>query len=75
MHLISAFSVTENSETEWLHNSIANIFYVVLEYSVVIPLHTLSLLKTKLLIKVDALVKTQVGIPIIGKRVTLSPIP
>ena len=72
---MNAIGVAENSETEWLHNSISNIFYVVLEYAMVIPLHTLSLLKTKLFLKVDALVKTQVGIPIIGKRVTLSPIP
>ena len=39
----------------------------------VIPPHTLSQLKPKLLLGVDTLVQTQLGIPVVGKPVTINP--
>ena len=75
LHILVAFSLTDKSDTEWLHNIIANIFQVVQYYAAVVPPHTLYQLGPNLLLKVGALVQTQVGFPIIDHTVTLSPSP
>ena len=60
---------------EGFHNIITNVFEVVLQYFMIIPPYALSQLESKLLIKVDALVHYQVGIPVIIKSITLIPSP
>ena len=55
MHLLKAFSIAENSNSEGFHNIIVNVFDVILEYALILPLYALSQLKPNLLIKVDAL--------------------
>ena len=50
-----------------------NVFWVVLEYDTMLPPHALSQIETNLIIELDALVQSEVGIPIIVKPVFLSP--
>ena len=75
MHLLNALGLADNYDTEWLHNVIANIFEVVLKYTLVLPPHSLYQLEPKLIIEVSALVQSQVGILIISKYVNFRPSP
>ena len=75
VNILNALRVAENSDTEWLHNAISNIFEVVLKDGPLLPPHRLSQLEATLLLEVDALVQSQVGIPVIISSVTLRPIP
>ena len=56
MHLLNALGVAENSDTEWFHNIIANIFKVVLVDALVIPSHVISQLEPNILLKVNTFV-------------------
>ena len=64
-----------NSDTEGFHNIIANIFEVVLEYATMLPLHAIYQLKPNILIEVEALVQSQVCIPVVVNPVFLIPSP
>ena len=75
MHLLNAFSVTENYDTEGFHNIIANVFEVVLEYATVLPTHALYQLKPNILLGVDIIVQYQVGILVVVKSIFLIPSP
>ena len=75
VHLLNEFSVTENSDTEWFHNIIVNLFLVVREYTVVLPPNSLSQLKPNILLKLDSLFQSWVGILVVVKPVTLIPSP
>ena len=75
MHIHDVLDLAENSDTEWFHNIIANVFQVVLVDASVIPPHALTQLEPKLLIEVDAFIKSQVVIPIIPNYVFILPSP
>ena len=75
MHLLNALVVVDNYDTEWLHNYIANIFEVVLKDAPVRPPHRIYRIEPKLLIKFNALLYSQVGIPFISNTVILIPSP
>ena len=72
MHLLNALGLADNSDTEWLHNVIANIFDLVLKDVPV--LHPLSLyqLEPNILLVVDALVQSNVVITFVVKPIFLS---
>ena len=57
MHLHNTLGVVDNSNSEWFHNIIADVFQVVLVDALVIAPHALPQLKPKLLIEVDAFIK------------------
>ena len=71
MHIHNALSVAENSDTEWFHNIIVNLFQVVLVDALVLPPHALSQLKLNPPLEVDAFIKYQLGIPVISNTVFL----
>ena len=73
MHLLDVFRITENYDTEGLHNIIVNVFEVVLEYSTALPPHALSQLEPNILLRVDTLVQSQIGIPVVVKPIFLIP--
>ena len=73
MHLLDVFRITDSYDTEGLHNIIVNVFEVVLEYSTALPPHALSQLEPNILLKVDALFHSEVGIPVVSKSITLIP--
>ena len=75
MHLYNALDVAENSDTEWFHNIIVNVFQVVLLEASVIPPHALTQLEPNFLLETNTFIKSQVGIPVISNTVTLHPSP
>ena len=66
-------SVPDNSDSEWFHNIIANLFGMILVYTPMYLPHALSQIKPKILIEVDALVQYQVGISAVIKPIFPSP--
>ena len=75
MHLYNALDVAENSDTEWFHNIIVNVFQVVLIDAPVLPPHEFPQLEKNIPLKVDAFTKFQLIMPIIFNAVFLCPTP
>ena len=61
---MDALSVMDNSEMEGFHNITVNLFDVILEYSPMLTPHAVSQVKPNLLLKVNALVQSQIFIPV-----------
>ena len=75
MHLNNALGLADNSEKEFLHNIIMNVFQVVLVDALMISPHALPQLEPNLLLEVDAFIKSQLGTPFISNTVTICPGP
>ena len=75
MHLPNALGVVENYDTKGFNNIISNVFQVVMLDAPVIPPHSFPQLEPKLLLEVDAFIKSQVDIPVIPNTVFIHPIP
>ena len=71
MHLHNALGIADNSNTEWFHNISAKVFQVILVVASVLPPHALPQLEPKLVLEVNAFIKSQVGIPVISNTVFL----
>ena len=64
MHLTDALSILENSDSEGFHHIIMNIFDMILEYTPMFLPHALPQLEPNLLLKFDALIHSQISIPV-----------
>ena len=67
MYLKDAIIVMDNSDSDWFHNIIMNIFDVVLEDALMLFLYALPQLEPNLFIKVDASVASQLHTPLIHR--------
>ena len=56
MYLLNALVIVNNSDTEWFHNIISNIFQVVLVDALLLHPHAFLQLEPKLLLKVNVFV-------------------
>ena len=69
---MDVISVQENYKPKRFHNIIVNVFDLILYYTLILLPRALFQLEPKLLLGVDALVQSQVGIPVIVKTILLS---
>ena len=72
MHILDAFIVTDNYDSEGFHNIIVNLFDVILKFATMLPPHALSQLEPNILLVVDALVQSNVVITFVVKPIFLS---
>ena len=75
MHLHNALDVAYNSDIEGFHNTISNVYQVVMVDAPVLPPHAFPQLKPNLLIEAYTFIKSQVGIPVISNTLFLRPSP
>ena len=73
MNLTDVLGILEDSDSKGLHNIIVDIFYVVLEDAPMFLPHALPQLEPNILIKVDALIHSQIIIPVCVRSILLCP--
>ena len=75
MHLLETFRVMENYRSKGFHNIIANVFDVILEYTLMLLPNNFPQLETKLILNVGSLVQYQVSISVVVNLIFLIPSP
>ena len=58
MHLADVLSVLKDSNPEWLHNTIVDVFHMILEGAPIFPPHDIFQLGPQLLLKVGAVLQS-----------------